>query len=60
MCGVRETLVQSPQIEERVHVGDAPMSEGAPNGQSTSPWGPMDEIGRLNWMTPTSPRPQRS
>jgi uncharacterized OsmC-like protein len=24
MCGVRETLLQSPRIEERVHLGDPP------------------------------------
>ena len=30
------------------------MTHPEDQSEATSPWGPMDEIGRLNWMTPSS------
>ena len=63
MCGVNETAlaeqiagldVDLDAVDETVDIELQPEPLFEKNGHkvSKSPWGPDDEIGRLNWVTP--------
>jgi len=66
MCGLDDLALLDPEAPEAVEADEPaeppadrellpePLLEGNGHQVSKSPWGPDDEIGRLNWVTPDS------
>ena len=53
MCGLDDVAVLDQELLDP-ELYPEPLLEGNGHQVSKSPWGPDDEIGRLNWVTPES------